>query len=259
MPVSWWYIIAWSAIATANVTWQSFTAVVVVVDWGWAGRAPNISTMVGQTVLIATTWVFIWAYTAQEIENKFGWIPITTSTTANTRLWEWHLSANWTNTCMRTNNMNFSATDEMNVFAWIRKMQDSSRAMVAELWNANQYAFRMEAPLATNVGSIAYAAGWTTTSFKEVSWFNSPISLTVTGISKISTDLCKININSTQFASVTTDQWTWNFWTYPIYLFRRAGTSLPFSGNLYWLIIRGKLSTDKQILDTEKFLTKRLW
>lgn len=261
MPVSWWYIIAWSAVATANITWQSFTWVVIV-DWGWAGRAPNISTMIGQTVLIATTWVFVWAYTAQEIEEKFGWIPITTSTTANTRLWEYYLFANGSNTSMRTNNIDFSAIDEVNLFSWVRKLSDTTAWMLVELWNwTTQNRFHLTAPWGNLSPTFNFLSQWANvqTAGSSITNYPAPISAVVTGIGDISWDIVKIRVNGQMIEQNLWEQWTGNYSNLPLYLFRRAWTSLPFNWNLYWLIIRWKLSTDKQIKDCEKYLTKKLW
>jgi hypothetical protein len=71
--------------------------------------------------------------------------------------------------------------------------------------------------------------------------------------------LVRLRLNGLQIAQVTADQWTWNYGTYPLYLFRREWTTLPFNGNFYGLIIRWKLSTDKQIKSVEKLLAKNTW
>jgi hypothetical protein len=46
-------------------------------------------------------------------------------------------------------------------------------------------------------------------------------------------------VNSVQAASDSTSQGTGNYGNYPLYLFRRGGTSLPFNGRLYQLIVAG--------------------
>lgn len=247
---AWW----WELTLTTTSVWMNSA---LYAFWPTLDILP-VTSWEGQTLTLCD--VYVWEPTLTHyIHSNLPYQKVDTTT-----IYDWdikkfppYLECNGTNSWMKTNNINFSATDEINIFAWMRKMQDISRAMVVEFGNASTNAFRFEAPLATNVWSIAYASWGSTWAFKEVSWYNSPISVVATGISKISTDLCKININSTQFASVTTDQWTGNYWTYPLYLFRRAWTSLSFNWSLYWLIIRWALSTDKQIKDTEKYLAKK--
>jgi hypothetical protein len=53
-----------------------------------------------------------------------------------------------------------------------------------------------------------------------------------------------------------TDQGTGNYGNYPLYIGRRAGTSLPFNGHLYSLIGIGRLTTDSETLALEKAIAK---
>ena len=50
---------------------------------------------------------------------------------------------------------------------------------------------------------------------------------------------------------------TGNFGNYPLYIGRRAGTSLPFKGNLNQLIVRGTASTAEQIVAGETFVNSK--
>jgi hypothetical protein len=59
--------------------------------------------------------------------------------------------------------------------------------------------------------------------------------------------------NGVAGTSGTGDKGAGNFGNYPLYIGSRAGTSLPFNGNLYSLIIRGAQSTDAQIAATESY------
>jgi len=47
------------------------------------------------------------------------------------------------------------------------------------------------------------------------------------------------------------------FGNYPLYLFRRAGTSFPFNGNFYGLVIRGALTSDPQTIAMERWLAPK--
>jgi len=65
-----------------------------------------------------------------------------------------------------------------------------------------------------------------------------PITNVLTGLGDISGDSAILRVNGTQAASSTADQGTGNFLAYPLYIGRRGGTTLPFNGHLYGLIVR---------------------
>ena len=81
-----------------------------------------------------------------------------------------------------------------------------------------------------------------------------PITNVVTGQSNISGDSIVLRVNGTQAATSTSDQGTGNFGNYPLYIGRRGGTSLPFKGNLYSLVIRGAASSDAQVQAAESYV-----
>jgi hypothetical protein len=62
-------------------------------------------------------------------------------------------------------------------------------------------------------------------------------------------------VNGTQVGETLTDQGTGNFLAYPIYLGRRGGTTLPFNGQIYSLLVRfGANLSAGQITDTETWV-----
>ena len=60
----------------------------------------------------------------------------------------------------------------------------------------------------------------------------------LTGLGDISGDRATLRINGVQAAQNTADQGTANYLAYPLYIGCRGGTSLPFNGRLYSLIVR---------------------
>ena len=48
-----------------------------------------------------------------------------------------------------------------------------------------------------------------------------------------------------------------NFGNYPLYIGRRNGTSFPFNGRLYSLIIRGTATPDTTIAQVERYLNQK--
>jgi hypothetical protein len=53
------------------------------------------------------------------------------------------------------------------------------------------------------------------------------------------------------------DQGAGNYGNYPLYLFRRGGTTLPFKGRFYGALIRGAQSTEAQIRAAERFINAK--
>jgi hypothetical protein len=73
----------------------------------------------------------------------------------------------------------------------------------------------------------------------------------------ISGDLSTIRRNGVAGTSGTGDKGTGTFGNYPLYVGRRGGTSVPFNGHLYSLIIRGAQSSDSQIASAESYVNSK--
>jgi hypothetical protein len=65
-----------------------------------------------------------------------------------------------------------------------------------------------------------------------------------------------LRVNAAKFTS-TADQGDGNFGNYPLYIGRRGGTTLPFNGHLYSLIVRGAATTATRIAQTERWVNKK--
>jgi hypothetical protein len=149
-------------------------------------------------------------------------------------------------------------TDEMTVFAGIRKVSDSAIGMICELStdsNANPNAFYLRGP-----GVVGDNYYWATggTSFNQigVSGYSAPITNMLTGQGDISNSTCSLRINGTSAVSNGSSQGTGVFGNYAIYLGRRGGTGLPFSGHIYSLIVRGRTTNVNIIAFIEKYLAR---
>ena len=135
--------------------------------------------------------------------------------------------------------------DKVQVFAGVRKLSDAANGVLLELSanrSANSGTFSLLAPGGFTAGSEKYAfvsrgtvdSNANTTS----SAFNSPVTDVLSGLGDISGDRATLRIDGTQVAQSTDDQGTGNFLAYPLYIGRRGGTSLPFNGQLFSLIVR---------------------
>jgi len=150
--------------------------------------------------------------------------------------------------------------DKAQVFAGVRKLSDAARGVVAELGTGGALgSFGIEAPTtaAANYGS-SWRGSTTTLFVSSASSFIAPITNVLAGIGDISGDIATLSVNGTQVAQSTADQGTGNFLAYPLYIGRRAGTSIPFNGNIYSMIVRfGANLTTTQIQSTETYINSK--
>lgn len=163
---------------------------------------------------------------------------------------------------LQTNSIDFSATDKVSVFVGVRKLSDALASVVFETGTDTASingTFGLYAPRFNGQDRITFASRGTATVLSNIAAVPSPIYSVVTAKAQISTDLNRIYFNSNQKSnSSSTDQGTGNYGNYPLYIGRREGSSLPFSGHLYSLIGIGKLTSDDETLVIEKELAKRV-
>jgi hypothetical protein len=129
------------------------------------------------------------------------------------------------------------------VFAGVRKLSDAAAGILVEssinsganngsiaLWAPNidisptsNYAFRSRGTNSVVISATTFAAATTNI---------------LTGIGHIFGDAATLRVDGTQVATSATDQGAGNFLAYPLYIGRRGGTTLPFNGHLYSLVVR---------------------
>lgn len=134
--------------------------------------------------------------------------------------------------------------DKAQVFAGVRKNSNAAAAILLEHsadWNANAGTFYMSAPESTSGnyrsasrGNAAVTAGQAS----ETGSLPAPETVVLTATHDIAGDNTTLRRNGTALAAGTADKGTGNFLAYPLYIGRRAGTSLPFNGHIYSLIGR---------------------
>ena len=156
---------------------------------------------------------------------------------------------------LATGSINFTGTDKMTVLAGVRKLSDAARGMVAEIGTGGANNWGLNAPSA-NLGDFAFASAGST---QRTATGNAaaPTTAVLTGLGDISGDSAIIRTNAVQQTPVTLDQGTGNFASAPLYIGRRSGTSLPFNGRLYGLIVRGATTDAATIAKAESWLNSR--
>jgi hypothetical protein len=146
---------------------------------------------------------------------------------------------------LKVETLDLSSTDAVTVFAGVRKLSDVATGFLCELSDSidvNQGVFYVACPGAN--GSRKYSAAFkgTISSLAQVfSGYDAPTTNILTGIGDISENVAKLRINSEVVSVNNSDQGSGNYGSYPLYIGMRAGTSLPFNGELTRLTIVGKL------------------
>jgi len=149
--------------------------------------------------------------------------------------------------------------DRAQVFAGVRKLSDAAAAILIESSvsnSTNNGSFAFIAPPASGDASYTFASrGTARTPATSPTSYAAPITSVLTGIGDIAGDNTTLRVNGTQVAQATGDQGTGNYLAYPIYVGRRAGTSLPFSGNIFSLLVRFGANLDTTaITNTEAWV-----
>jgi len=161
---------------------------------------------------------------------------------------------------LATGSIDFSATDAMFVCAGATKNADAAGgSVVCELSadiNANNGAFTLVQY--SNVSGWAYGSKGTTRVNAEPTGQYLGIRTDVlSGISDISTPVVTLRVNGTQAATSSNTQGTGNYGNYPLYIGRRGGSTLPFNGRIYQMVVVGKTLSASELASTEAFVNQK--
>jgi len=167
---------------------------------------------------------------------------------------------------LQTASVDFSGTDKALVAAAARKLSDAAIGCLVELssWAGVSGALSIQAPRtasnnlsaalrdATNVAQYSIAGVASPSSFVLRAMFN----ISATGITNQigvtangATPSLSVSSAGPVVASALANA--------PIYIGRRAGTSQPFNGRLYGLLIRGAATPDATIATVERYLNSK--
>jgi hypothetical protein len=148
--------------------------------------------------------------------------------------------------------------DKVQVFAGVRKLGDAAAQAIVELSTSITIlpgSFYLLGPRSTSPTYDFTSRGSVAGGTAFISGYTAPITNILTGLGDISGDRQTLRVNGTQVAQDTADQGTGNFLAYPLYIGRRAGTSLPFNGQIYGMIVRFGANLDAgTITSTETFV-----
>jgi hypothetical protein len=173
----------------------------------------------------------------------------------------WGLLFDGSDDSLQTASVDFSATDKMTVMAGVRKLSDAASAALTELSTdagSVNGTFAVYAPRTANNAVEYRSRGSATITVTEGNVSPAPITLVFTGLSDISGDSVTVRKNGVVANTNTGDQGSGNYSNNILYIGRRGGSTLPFNGILYTLIVRGATTPTSTIADFERnLLAKR--
>ena len=157
-----------------------------------------------------------------------------------------------------TNNIDFTGTDKVSLFGVVRKL-GTNPALLAETSadsNATTGNFLLLAP---NIPPDTYAVRFKGTGggSSSLTGYLPPHSAVLFAKGSIANRLQALRVNGVSNSNQVFAMGTGNFGNHPLYIGRRGGTAIPFSGHIYSLIGVGKLVSDNETLAIEKELAKR--
>lgn len=191
------------------------------------------------------------------VRTNYQWTN--TATDYDTSGFNYYLRFDGTDDSLATSSIDFSVTDAISVFAGARKMNNAAQGVLAELTSSaavNDGAFLLAAPNSA-AANYNFASKGTTLVDNIVTTFTAPITNVITGLGNISSPSNVTRVNGVQAGAVTTTQGTGSYANAALYIGQRGGTTLPFNGRLYSLIVVGKATTPAEIASTERWVNSK--
>lgn len=159
---------------------------------------------------------------------------------------------------LQTASIDFSGSDKLSIFAGVRKLNDTA-AVIAELSTtapANAGSFYLVS--SEIVGDYSFQTRTSLANSRlSLPGYPAPDTAVLCAAIDISADARSLRRNGGASVTSSQDLGFGMFGNYPLFIGRRGGTSIPFNGRLYGLIIRGALSSAGQVTKAEKYLAKK--
>ena len=202
-----------------------------------AGVVPGGSTSTGYTVTFNRADLRV----TNTGTNLPAYQAVVTSTNYDTSGFPLYLKFDGVDDSLATGTIT-PGVDKAQVFAGVRKLSDAAVSYLVEysaIVSANAGAFNLLAPGTAATAEYTFRSRGDAVSVPATaSPYAAPITNVISGIASISEDVSQIRVNGAVIQSNSIDQGLGNYLAYPLYIGGRAGTSFPFNGNLYGLIVR---------------------
>lgn len=182
---------------------------------------------------------------------------------------KYSLLFNGITTALATGSIDFTSTDKMTVFAGVRKLSDAGYGVIAELNTDPSVVNGTFAVGSSTLTGDASRRTWgstlrgNATLGSGVGVFTSPDTRVLSALYDIGQanaaqeQIVRLNGTAQTLTFGAANSGTGNFGNYPLFVGCRAGTSLPFNGHLYSLVVRGASSTAAQITSTETYVNQK--
>ncbi len=178
---------------------------------------------------------------------------------------KYYLAFDGVDDSMATAAINFTATDKMTVVAGVRSnLNGYSNILELGPNSASENGFALQRGWAAN-GDYAGIAYGTSLGYGYTSNFAAPDTSVIAAqydIAQASVAGGEISFRRNGVVSAKADSQgsagTGNFSQKPLYIGSRAGTSLPFNGRIYSLIVRGAQTPLSQIEATERYIKQKM-
>jgi hypothetical protein len=158
---------------------------------------------------------------------------------------------------METGAIDFTSTDKMTLVAGLKKESDNSTAVAFELSEVSDFtngSFVLFAPSSNGSNSYRIISRGTVYSAPSPGVFaTAPDTAVISLIADIAAPILTLRRNSSVIQTSTATQGSGNYGNHPVYIGMRAGTSLPFTGNLHSLTIRGAQTTTSDLTRLDQY------
>lgn len=170
----------------------------------------------------------------------------------------YYLAFDGTDDSLVTNNIDFTSTDKMSLFAGIRKLSDTAVGIVAQFGSSfsSVGGFSFYTPTSVGAQTVGFRINGTTPYAKGITGLASPRSLVFSGQGDIAAQRISARVDGVERLNEAATVGTGNFGNYSLGVGRLSGAGSPFNGHLYSLIGIGRLTTDAETASLEKSIAK---
>ena len=226
----------------------------------------DIATYNSSGVVTPAVTVYAWGADLRYANDGVGLPPyqrVVDANTYDTAGFPLYLKFDGVDDWLQTASVDFSGTDKLFATAALRKLSDSGAGVVIELSavsNSNNGSFALLAPSGATATAAAFLRGDTALVATTAYGLASPISCVLSGVFDIGSAAgseSKIRVNGVWGTPSGTDAGGGNFGSYPIYIGRRGGSSSPFNGRLYGVVMCGASTPGATIAKAERYLNQK--
>jgi hypothetical protein len=157
--------------------------------------------------------------------------------------------------------LNLTGTDKITVCAGVRKTSDAASGIAVEASVDHALtigSFVMAAPSVAGANSYRFVSTGAVPSAAGTGVFAAaPNTSVLTGLGNISGDSSILRRNGAVVETNLTDQGNTNYGNHTIYAMARNNTTSFLNGNIYFLLIRGAITSGAQLSSLEQFAARK--